>query len=110
MAKIDILTLTGLTAGDGSIIASGATIKFDSDFTSSTTDIKITPKVYRNREVFEMGYWSTPVMEDVIPYDFMLSIPEEEYYVLTPMKLYDEVCEYLNNWFGADVFIVEIIE
>ena len=32
MAKIDIITLTGLTATDGSMITSGATVKFLSEF------------------------------------------------------------------------------
>ena len=97
MAKIDIITLTGLTASDGSIIASGATVKFDSEFMAASTDIRIILQIYRNRELFELGFSSTQIPEETLPYDFILNIPEEEYYVLTPAILYQEVCEYLNT-------------
>ena len=107
MVKIDILTLTGLTATDGSIISSGATIKFASEFQVATTDIIIRPKVYRNRELFDMGYGSVETND--LPFDFIIQIPEEEYYVLTPTILYQKVCDYLNGLFGGDVFEVQII-
>ena len=108
MAKIDIITLSGITASDGSEIASGATVKFDSEFYAASTDIKITPLVYRNRELFEMGYGSIRIPEETLPYDFILTIPEEEYYVLTPAILYQEVCDYLNT-LHPDCFEVKII-
>ena len=107
MAKIDILTLTGLTATDGSVIASGATIKFASEFQVANTDIIIRPKVFRNRELFDMGYQNVETND--LPFDFIIQIPEEEYYVLTPTILYQHVCDYLNNLFGVDVFEVKII-
>jgi len=107
MAKIDILTLTGLTATDGSIISSGATIKFASEFQVANTDIIIRPKVYRNRELFDMGYQNVETND--LPFDFIIQIPEEEYYVLTPTILYQKVCDYLNGLFGGDVFEVQII-
>ena len=107
MAKIDILTLTGFTATDGSIIASGATIKFTSEFQVANTNIIIRPKVYRNRELFDLGY--SNVETDDILYEFILTLPEEEYYVLTPTILYQKVCDYLNAWVGADLFEVNII-
>jgi len=106
MAKIDIITLTGFTATDGSIIASGATVKFGSEFMVGTTIIKIKPVMYRNRELFEQGF--TDVKTDELLEEFYLDLPEEEYYVLTPSKLYEEVCNYLNSWIGADVFEVNI--
>lgn len=109
MAKIDIITLTGFTAGDGSVLASGATVKFGSEFHVATTEIMITPKVYRNRELFDLGYQNVPMLEEIIPYDFTLNIPEEEFYVLTPADLYGVVCEYLNELHGAELFEVKII-
>ena len=108
MAKIDIITLSGLTAGDGSVIASGATVKFDSEFSAASTDIRIMLQVYRNREVFEMGFSSVQIPEETLPYDFILTIPEEEFYVITPTILYQEVCEYLNTLI-PDMFEVVII-
>ena len=108
MAKIDIITLSGLTASDGSVIASGATVKFDSEFSAASTDIRITLKLYRNRELFEMGYTSIQISQEILPYDFILTIPEEEFYVLTPTILYQEVCDYLNTLI-PDMFEVQII-
>jgi hypothetical protein len=107
MAKIDIITLTGFTATDGSIIASGATIKFNSEFYIKTTDIMIRPKVFRSRELFDLGYGD--VVSNEILNEFVLRIPEAEYYTLTPAILYQKVCDYLNTWYGADVFEVKII-
>jgi len=107
MAKIDIITLTGFTAVDGSIIASGATVKFNSEFNARSTDIMIRPKVYRNRELFDLGY--DEVRTNEILSEFVLHVPEAEFYTLTPTLLYQEVCDYLNTWFGADVFEVKII-
>lgn len=108
MTKIDIITLSGITASDGSVVASGATIKFDSEFLAATTDIKITPKLYRNRELFDAGYNNVILPEDIIPYDFILQIPIEEYYVLTPATLYQKVCDYLNTLI-VGMFEVKII-
>ena len=59
MAKIDLMLTSGLTATDGSMIASGATLKFNSEFYAGTTDINIKLKLYRNRELFESCYTNT---------------------------------------------------
>jgi len=107
MAKIDILTLTGFTASDGSVIASGATVKFGSEFQIGTTSIIIRPKVFRTRELFEAGYMPIDIQE--IPRDFRLSVPEADYYVITPQILYGLVCDYLNTLFGEIVFEVVVI-
>ena len=108
MAKIDIITLSGITASDGSIVASGATVKFDSEFYAASTDIRIMLRIYRNRELFDLGYSAVQVSEETLPYDFMLSIPEEEFYVITPTILYQEVRDYLNRLI-PDMFEVQII-
>jgi len=108
MAKIDIITLSGLTASDGSVVASGATVKFNSEFQAASTDILIKPQIYRNREMFELGYDFILIPEEIIPNDFVLTIPEEEFYVLTPTILYQEVCDWLNENIG-DMFEVKII-
>ena len=108
MAKIDIITLSGLTAGDGSVIESGATVKFDSEFHAASTDIRIMLQVYRNRELFEAGYSNIQIPEETLPYDFILNIAEEEYYVLTPAVLYQHVCDYLNALI-PNTFEIEII-
>ena len=107
MAKIDIISLTGLTATDGSVIASGATIKFSTEFQIGTTRIMIRPKVFRNRELFEQGYSFIDTTE--IPDEFQLVVAEEDYYTITPQILYGLVKDYLNNLFGEDMFEVKII-
>jgi len=107
MAKIDIITLTGLTATDGSEIASGATIKFSSEFQIGSLKVMVRPKTYRNRELFEAGY--SPINTDEIPDEFQILFEEAEFYVLTPQQLYTEVCDYLNNLFGEEAFEVVII-
>jgi len=109
MAKIDLITLTGLTASDGSIIASGATIKFESVFKIGTTVVKAYPKIWRNREVFEMGFSSIGVTYETLPDDITLTnITEEEFYVLTPQVLYEKVRDWLNDYYGADIIELEI--
>jgi len=107
MAKIDLITLTGLTATDGSVIASGATIKFSSEFQIRSTDVMVRPKIFRNRELFEMGFHSVGTNE--IPNELILKLTEEDFYVLTPAKLYEKVRDYLNTWYGADIFEINII-
>jgi hypothetical protein len=107
MTKIDILTLTGFTANDGSIIASGATIKFNSEFYIRSTNITIRPRVYRSRELFDLGF--DDVVAKEILREFILVIPEEEFYSITPTILYGMVCDYLNTYYGATVFEVVIV-
>lgn len=106
MAKIDIITLSGFTGSDGSIVASGATVKFNSEFMIGNTKIIVRPKVWRTREIFESGYDSIQVKE--IPEELVLNVPEEEYYVLTPAALYEYVKDELNNVLGEIVFEVQI--
>lgn len=107
MAKIDLITLTGLTATDGSLIASGAIVKFETLFFIGTTTIEIRPRVFRTRELFESGFDYVKTIE--LPTDFKLNVPEEEYYTITPEKVYEKVRDYLNDLFGADVFEINII-
>ncbi len=107
MAKIDLITLSGLTAIDGSVIASGAIVKFETLFFIGTTTIEIRPRVFRTRELFESGFDYVKTIE--LPTDFKLNVPEEEYYTITPEKVYEKVRDYLNDLFGADVFEINII-
>jgi hypothetical protein len=107
MAKIDLITLTGFTAIDGSTITSGATVKFNSEFSVKSTNILIKPKVYRSRELFDANF--DAVLSIEIPKEFYLQVSEEEFYTITPAILYQKVCDYLNTWFGVNAFEVKII-
>lgn len=110
MAKIDLITLSGLTASDGSMIASGATIKFQTIFDIGTIQVKVYPKIWRNRELFESGYTSIQVTNETLPDDVTItSLTEEEYYVLTPQKLYEIVRDWLNDFYGVDIIEIQII-
>lgn len=110
MAKVDLILVTGITANDGSIVASGATLKFDSEFSAASTRIIVRPKLYRNRELFESGFTNISVSEEILPFDFFLELSEEEYYQLTPLDLYGKVGEWLNNYLGGTYFKLKIIE
>jgi hypothetical protein len=107
MAKIDLITLTGFTASDGSIVASGATVKFDSEFYARSNNVMIRPRVFRNREIFDAGFTEIRVIE--IPNEFILQLTDEDFYTLTPAVLYEKVRDYLNNSFGDDYFEINII-
>jgi hypothetical protein len=110
MAKIDLITLTGLTASDGSLIASGATIKFESVFKIGTTVVKAYPKIWRNRELFESGYTNIQVTNEVLPDDITLNdFTEEEFYTLTPQMLYEKVRDVLNGFYGEEIIELQII-
>ena len=109
MAKVDLLLVTGLTASDGSIVASGATLKFNSEFVASSTDVRITPKLYRNRELFESGYTHIMMSEQIIPDSIMISFSEEDFYSLTPLILYQRVRDFLNALLGGTYFELNII-
>ena len=73
MAKIDLITLSGLTAIDGSLIASGATVKFETLFFIGSTEIEIRPRVFRSRELFENGFQWVKAIE--LPTDFRMNVP-----------------------------------
>ena len=108
MIKIDVVSLTGLTAVDGSIVDAGAIIRFESRFRNGSNSIKITPQIYRSRELFEAGFEGLRVLE--IPYDFEIEIPDEEYYVMTPQLLFEKVKDELNNMLGGECFDIQITQ
>lgn len=111
MAKIDLITLSGLTASDGSVVVSGATIKFATEFEIGTTNVRVFPKIWRNRELFETGYTEVQVTNEVLPDDiYIQTLTEEEFYTLTPTILYGVVRDWLNTFYGEDIIEVEIIE
>jgi hypothetical protein len=107
MAKIDLITLKELTAVDGSIILTGATIKFSSEFLVKSNHILIRPKIYRSRSLFDQGY--DEVVSDDILKEFTLKLPEEEFYSLTPMILYEKVMTYINTWFDDEFLKINIV-
>lgn len=108
MGKINITTLSGLTVSDGSILASGATIKFESIFQSGSNDILIIVEAYRSRELFEEGYDKVKVKE--IPLEIILTLTDEEFFTITPYIVYQKVRDYLNDYVGENIFEIEFTE
>ena len=108
MSKVDLTLISGLTASDGSSINSGAILKFDSEFLSWTLNIRITPKLYRNRTLFEQGFSNTLLSEHTIPNDFIITLSENVYYQLTPLQLYEIVRAHINNLLGGNFFEIII--
>jgi len=108
MAKIDLQLQVELSADDGSVIASGATVKFSSEFYPRSTDIIVRPEIYRNRELFESGYTAIACSE--IPHEIIISVPDEdEFYQLTPYQLYAKVRDYLNAEAGDFYYLLVTI-
>ena len=109
--KIDLITTSGLTASDGSIIASGATIKFSTFFEIGTTNVRVYPRIYRNRELFEEGYKNVEIDNNILPDDvYITSLSVDDYYTLTPYKLYEIVRDWLNNFYGTEIIELKIID
>ena len=108
MSTLELITTSGLTGSDESIIASGATIKIQVIFNIGTIKIKVYPKIYRSVELFYEGYDNVPVSKETLPDDITIdSLTVDEYYNLTTQTLYDIVRDWLNNYYGADIVKVE---
>ena len=108
MNTLELITTSGLTASDGSIITSGATIKFQVVFNIGTIKIKIYPKIYRSVKLFYEGYKNVPINKEILPDDITIdSLTVDEYYNLTTQILYEIVKDWLNNYYGADIVKVE---
>lgn len=104
MEKIDLILTSAITASDGSIIASGATMKFDAEFKAGSTDVRIFPKIYRNRELFESGFTNVLLSEKILPFEFDIHLGEEVYYSLTIYNLYERVKTFVNLLIGGEYF------
>ena len=109
--KIDLITLSALTSSDGSIVASGATVKFQTLFELGTTNFRIYPKIYRSIELFELGYLPVVFDEQDFPNEiYFNTLTENEFYNITPEKLFTIVKNKLNEYYGAAIFEVKIIK
>ena len=104
---IDIVLISGITASDGSIVDSGAIVKFSTEFPINSTNVLIRTEMYRSREIFEFGYRS--IESNVIPSRFSISIPDEEFFTITPLVLFNKVKDYLNNHAGGDFFEIVVL-
>lgn len=109
--KIDLLTVSALTASDGSVIASGATIKFETYFEVGNTNVRVFPKIYRSRELFELGYSPITMNDQDFPKElYIQTLTENDFYTLTPQTLYTIVRDQINNFYGGSICNINIIE
>jgi len=105
MGKIDLQSLLDVESGDGSIISSGAIVKFDSQFHIGSLEIITIPKMYRSRELFESGY--TDVHCLALPPSINIEISsEDEFNQLTVLGLNERLRDYLNAIFEGLYFEV----
>lgn len=107
MTNIDIVTLTGLTATDGSVISAGAIIKFETEFPLRYSGYVAKMWVFRNKAIYDAGY--DGVLIHGIEQEFIEDLGAE-FFDLTPTMLYTKVAEHVNNHFNATVCEVQITE
>ena len=96
---------SGLTSSDGDMVTEGI-LKFESKFAIGVTRVLITPKFYRSRPKFELGYKDVEMLN--YPKEFYLNFTADEFYQITPGILFTKVCEYLNEILHVVAF--EIIQ
>jgi len=72
--------------------------------------VRISPKLYRNRELFESGYTHIWMSEEILPNSIVLHFEDDVFYTLTPLQLYEEVGNHLNAMLGGEYFELVIIE
>lgn len=109
MAQIKLITVTGLTASDGSYIASGATIKFQTNIEIDGT-VRIYPKIYRDDIAYVSGYTSIYMRPDDFPDDVILIILDDNgLYNFTSQQLYTKAKNTLNTILGSIVVDIETI-
>ena len=95
--KKDIITLTGLTAEDGSIVASGAHIALEIEIPMNFQGYHARINVFRSKEIFENGY--QPVRLLNLEDEFSKETTED---ILTS-SIYNEAIIFINGQFENPV-------
>lgn len=95
--KKDIITLTGLTAEDGSIVTSGAHIALEIEIPISFDGYQARIKVFRNKQIFENGYQPVRIlnMED--------ELRKETTEDILTSSIYDDVVTFINGQYENPV-------
>ena len=106
--KIDLITLSGMTATDGSYVASGATVKIKFETSMENTQIVFHLRIYRSSEFYESGYTGIRVMD--LPEFIILEPSIGEFYELTMLKIYEMMRDELNAHYEKYYFEIEITE
>ena len=82
-----------LSTLNGGVIASGAILKFDMNFSASSYDVSYGLHLYRSQADFDAGKSTIRKVEE-FPMYYSREFTIEEYGVLTPLKAH----EYLQSW------------
>lgn len=108
MASISLLTITGMTAADGSYVASGATVKFRTTI-EHTGGVRIETFVYRNETAYASGYTSFFLADAKFPKDFILIyLNPDQLYNFNIVQLYNRVRDMINQIMEVDIVDVFI--
>lgn len=106
MNEVYLITLSGLTASDGSLIESGAIVKISTMF-ELNQNIRVYLKIYRNLEIFKNGYSPIQVNGNILPDNIYFTDLINDYYSLTIEQLYTIVCNWLNDFYKSEMFKIE---
>jgi len=95
--KKDIVTLTGLTAVDGSVVSAGAHISLEIEFPSLFDGYVARVSFFRNKQIFENGYEPVRIKDFE---DEFRKLSTEDVNVST---IYTETVAFINDQFDSPI-------
>jgi hypothetical protein len=107
MKDIKIITTTGLTTVDGSILEAGAVVKFECVFPIKFKGYIARISFFRSQESFEEGFKGVQLKD--FNSEHIENLGEQLLEVDLPM-IYNKVAGYINAQFNAPVCEVQITE
>ena len=95
--KKDIITITGLTSEDGSVLTAGAHIAVEMEIRSNFNGYAARAVVYRNKQIFENGY--APVRIKDFEEELVIETTDD----FTVSSVYTEMVNFINNQYDSPV-------
>ena len=95
--KKDIITITGLTTVDGSVLTVGAHIALEIEFPIQFDGYNVNIRFFRNKQIYENGYESLRILNFEDNYS---KINTED---ITVSEIYSEAVNYINGQFDSPV-------
>lgn len=102
--KIDIITLTGLTLADGSILDAGAVMKFTTEFPIGLDGYRFDISPYRSIEIYKAGYKPVEIMDFNIAGEILVDNMVD----VNIMGIYHSVNNFINSQYPNAVSEVVI--
>ena len=100
--KKDIITITGLTAEDGSVVTAGAHMVLEIEFPVQFNGYLSRIYVYRNKQIFENGYAPIRIMD--LEEEMVVETTED----VAISTIHSEMVAFINDQFDQPV--CEIVE